>query len=93
MMSIGQSISTVFKKYAEFRGLATRAEFWWWILFTTLVSMALSSIPVPMWTVTDQGQLALTMTTTLAGLWGLAVLLPTLAVTVAHRPLTLSRRS
>jgi uncharacterized membrane protein YhaH (DUF805 family) len=82
MMSFGQAISTVFKKYAEFSGLAPRPEFWWWILFTTLVSMLLGSIPVPMWTVTDAGQLGITMTTALAGMWGLAVLLPTLAVTV-----------
>lgn len=82
MMSFGESVATVFKKYAEFPGRASRPEFWWWILFTTLVSTLLASIPVPVWTVTDQGQLGLTMTTTLASMWGIAVLLPTLAVTV-----------
>ena len=82
MMSFGDSVSTVFKKYAEFAGRATRPEFWWWILFTTLVSMLLASVPVPVWTATDQVQLGLAMTTTLAGMWSIAVLLPTLAVAV-----------
>ncbi|MFH8250310.1 DUF805 domain-containing protein [Microbacterium sp. B2969] len=81
-MSFGQAISIVFKKYTEFPGRAPRSEFWWWIVFTTLVSMLLTSIPTPVWTITDQGQLALTMTTALASMWAIAVLLPTLAVTV-----------
>lgn len=82
MMSFGDSVATVFRKYAEFTGRASRPEFWWWIVFTTLVSMLLASVPVPVWTATDQGQLGLTMTTTLAGMWSIAVLLPTLAVSV-----------
>jgi uncharacterized membrane protein YhaH (DUF805 family) len=77
-MSIGQSIQTVFNKYAEFRGAAGRSEFWWWILFTSLVSTALNV--VPMWSVTLD-----TWTSTgpsLTGVWGIVILLPTLAVTV-----------
>lgn len=80
-MSFGESIKTVFTKYAEFTGRATRPEFWWWVLFTFLVSAALGAIQLPMISVDDSGQLALT-TTTLSGLWGLATLLPSLAVTV-----------
>lgn len=80
-MSFGQSIQTVFTKYAEFRGLATRPEFWWWILFTLLVSAALGTLSFPILTVVPGGDLAWT-SSTLAGLWNIAVLLPTLAVTV-----------
>jgi uncharacterized membrane protein YhaH (DUF805 family) len=29
-MSFGEAIRTVFRKYAEFTGRATRSEFWWW---------------------------------------------------------------
>ncbi len=76
-MSFGQSIQTVFSKYAEFRGTARRSEFWWWVLFTTLVSAALSAIPV--WSVSFGGGYS---TGSLSGLWGIAVLLPSLAVTV-----------
>jgi uncharacterized membrane protein YhaH (DUF805 family) len=77
-MSFGQAISTVFSKYAEFRGRAGRSEFWWWILFTGLVSAALNTVPV--WRV-DLGY-EISTGPSLAGMWAIAVLLPTLAVTV-----------
>ncbi|WP_082487886.1 DUF805 domain-containing protein [Leifsonia sp. Root112D2] len=76
-MSFGQSIQTVFSKYADFHGMARRSEFWWWVLFTSLVSMALSAVPV--WGVNMSGGFS---TGSLSGLWGIAVLLPSLAVTV-----------
>ncbi|MDA8259800.1 MAG: DUF805 domain-containing protein [Betaproteobacteria bacterium] len=37
-MTFGESIKTCFSKYAEFNGRASRSEFWWWFLFTFLVS-------------------------------------------------------
>lgn len=40
-MTFGESISTCFKKYATFDGRATRSEYWWFFLFTFLVSAAL----------------------------------------------------
>ena len=43
-MTFGQSIQTVFRKYAEFSGRASRPEYWWFTLFSVLVSAALSSI-------------------------------------------------
>jgi uncharacterized membrane protein YhaH (DUF805 family) len=39
-MTFGESISTCFAKYAEFNGRASRSEYWWWFLFTVLVSAA-----------------------------------------------------
>jgi uncharacterized membrane protein YhaH (DUF805 family) len=39
-MTFGESISTCFSKYATFDGRAKRSEFWWWALFTFLVSAA-----------------------------------------------------
>ncbi len=39
-MTFGDSISTCFSKYAAFGGRASRSEFWWWFLFTFLVSVA-----------------------------------------------------
>lgn len=41
-MTFGESISTCFSKYANFDGRATRSEYWWFFLFTFLVSAALS---------------------------------------------------
>lgn len=31
-MSFAESISTCFRKYAVFRGRASRSEFWWFVL-------------------------------------------------------------
>ena len=39
-MTFGESIKVCFTKYADFTGRATRSEFWWWILFTILASIA-----------------------------------------------------
>ena len=39
-MTFGESIKVCFSKYADFTGRAVRSEFWWWTLFTFLVSLA-----------------------------------------------------
>ncbi|WP_353808742.1 DUF805 domain-containing protein [Agromyces sp. SYSU T00194] len=75
-MSFGESIQTVLRKYAEFRGRATRPEYWWWVLFLVLVGAGLNVLNVIR---LDDGVL---LGSILGGLWGLAVLLPNLAVTV-----------
>ena len=43
-MTFGESIRTCFAKYADFGGRATRSEFWWWVLFNLIVSMALDVV-------------------------------------------------
>ena len=75
-MSFGEAIQTVFRKYAEFTGRATRAEFWWWALFNVLVASALSLFNVI--PIGDNAYLG----SLLSGLWSIAVLLPSLAVAV-----------
>lgn len=75
-MTFGEAIQTVFRKYAEFTGRASRSEFWWWVLFNVLVTSALSMFNnVPFGENNYLG-------TTVAGLWSLAVLIPNLAVAV-----------
>lgn len=39
-MTFGESINRCFAKYADFDGRAARPEFWWWMLFVFLVSLA-----------------------------------------------------
>lgn len=41
-MSFQEAIKACFAKYADFTGRASRAEYWWWVLFVVLCSMALS---------------------------------------------------
>ncbi len=36
------AIKTCFNKYADFTGRASRAEYWWWILFSFLIQAACS---------------------------------------------------
>lgn len=75
-MTFGQAITTVLRKYADFTGTARRPEFWWWFLFHVLVSAALSVFNVVALSDT------VTLGSVLVGLWGLAVLVPNLAVAV-----------
>jgi uncharacterized membrane protein YhaH (DUF805 family) len=37
-MTFGNAISTCFSKFFDFKGRATRPEFWWFYLFTVLLS-------------------------------------------------------
>ncbi len=89
-MTFFESIKTVFRKYAEFQGRATRPEFWWFALFSFLVSSALSAL-LPgtfrpgMWgsdRMESAYSLSMAPMINLAGFWSIAVLLPSLAVTV-----------
>ena len=43
-MTFFESISTCFKKYADFTGCASRSEYWWWILFSVLLSIVFALI-------------------------------------------------
>jgi uncharacterized membrane protein YhaH (DUF805 family) len=75
-LSFGDAIATVFRKYAEFTGRASRSEFWWFALFSFLVSSALGALNV--WT--TEG--VISIGSSLASLWSIAVLVPSLAVAV-----------
>ena len=75
-MSFGDSVATVFRKYAEFTGRATRPEFWWFTLFSVLVSTGLGSLNV----LTPDGPILIG--SSLASIWSIGVLLPSLAVAV-----------
>ena len=42
MVSFSEAILRGFSNYANFEGRATRAESWWWLLFTMFVGFVLS---------------------------------------------------
>lgn len=48
-MDFGTAIKTCFAKYATFEGRARRSEFWFWWLFTFIVSIVLGWIPIIGW--------------------------------------------
>ena len=45
-MDFGQAIKTCFSKFADFNGRARRSEYWWFYLFSIIVSMVLGWIPI-----------------------------------------------
>jgi uncharacterized membrane protein YhaH (DUF805 family) len=61
------AIKTGFKNYVNFRGTATRPEFWYWVLFSVLVAIVLVAV--------DRSGI-------LGNIFSLATLLPSLSVTV-----------
>ena len=65
------------KKYAVFDGRARRREYWFFVLFNILITIALLFIDVFMATMEPQAGLGL-----LSGLYTLGVLIPSIAVLV-----------
>lgn len=43
-MTLAESVKTCFRKYFIFSGRGSRSEFWWFVLFTTLVSTTLNIV-------------------------------------------------
>ena len=43
-MNFQTAIRSGFQNYTNFKGRASRAEYWWWALFTVILSLLLSSI-------------------------------------------------
>jgi len=43
-MNFIDAVKICFSKYADFDGCASRPEFWWWLLFTSIAAMALQSV-------------------------------------------------
>ena len=74
MLNPKEAIVRCFKKYATFKGRATRAEYWWFILFNSLVcSVAYAAVQFLMGTETADTAMSLVQ---------LALFLPALAVSV-----------
>jgi uncharacterized membrane protein YhaH (DUF805 family) len=79
-MSFGAAIASFFSKYATFSGRARRSEFWFAVLFTTLVSIAIS-IVWPSTTVVLDG-MSFQQSSLPSNLWQLAILVPSIALSV-----------
>jgi uncharacterized membrane protein YhaH (DUF805 family) len=43
-MTFIDAVKVCFAKYADIKGCASRPEFWWWILFTSIVALVLRSV-------------------------------------------------
>jgi uncharacterized membrane protein YhaH (DUF805 family) len=86
-IGFGGAVARGFKKYATFAGRASRSEYWWWTLFTTVTFFALG-IPayvVGIRTSPDGGEtpgLAAAPLLIAMMLFMLGAVVPTIAVTV-----------
>ena len=70
-------LDVVKNKYATFEGRARRSEYWYYVLFYVLAIVALAIIDEITGTLSEEAGIGL-----LSGLFALATLVPTLAVTV-----------
>lgn len=73
-MNFPDAIKVCFAKYAGFSGRARRSEFWFWVLFTIIVSVVASVLDNLFGTATSAGG------GVVQGLASLALLVPSLAV-------------
>ncbi|HEU0256418.1 MAG TPA: DUF805 domain-containing protein [Microbacteriaceae bacterium] len=83
---IGGATRAVFGKYAQFAGRAGRPEFWFWVLFCAIVNVAafivfllldVLAVAVGSVPIVFAGIIGVALL-----LWGLAIIVPTVAVTV-----------
>lgn len=77
MMSFGDAVKTCFSKYATFKGRARRSEYWWFWLFTFILSCVAIGIDYSMGWVNREVGLGIC-----SGIWSLAMFLPSLAACV-----------
>jgi uncharacterized membrane protein YhaH (DUF805 family) len=75
MVGFGEAVSRGFRNYFTFSGRATRAESWWWVLFTVLAGIVLAVVDTFTGTMGMFGDSGL-----LGGLFELATLIPSLAL-------------
>lgn len=86
-MTFAESVRTCFSKYVTFSGRAARSEFWWWTLFVFVSSLVLGFVDSTLFGTVESyqdgyGFSAQTNTPIISGIFGLATLLPSLAVAV-----------
>ena len=78
-MTVQESVKQCLWKYADFSGRATRAEFWWWVLLTTIGFIIFYGVPG---FISDSSELLDLLLFTLPGItFQLLTLFPSLAVT------------
>jgi uncharacterized membrane protein YhaH (DUF805 family) len=87
-MSFVGAIQSGFRNYVNFRGKASRSEFWYWVLFVVLIGLVVSTIESVIWPADElQGDWMQDLSnisaqpTPLSNILSIALFLPNLAVT------------
>lgn len=81
-MGFGDAVRTCWKKYGDFDGRAVRSEFWWWILFVTLLQVAASIVLTVFLIVFQDAGFLQWLGVMIFMVVALAVILPSIAVSV-----------
>lgn len=76
---LGQAVRRFWSKYATFSGRASRSEFWWWQLANLLVAVVLAVVVIAVHGGVEGAQ-GSPVQQALSGVWGVATLLPALAL-------------
>jgi uncharacterized membrane protein YhaH (DUF805 family) len=76
-MSFTAAVASALRQYATFTGRARRAEYWWFFLFTALVSFVAGLVDAAFGTIDSSASIGL-----VGALASLALFLPSLAITV-----------
>ena len=86
---LGAAFTRFWRKYATFSGRASRAEYWWWVLVALIIAAIFFLIGTLAGGIygppTESGSLSLGpgygIYITLSAIWGIATLVPNLALT------------
>ena len=79
--SFGRAISICFRKFCDFSGRASRSEFWWWTLFTTILRVVVAGVLGALATAAGANPDSIQPIANLgSNIVNLAMLLPSLAV-------------
>jgi len=81
-MGFGDAVRTCWKKYGDFDGRAVRSEFWWWILFVTLLQVAASIVLTVFLIVFQDAGFLQWLGVMIFMVVALALILPSIAVSV-----------
>jgi uncharacterized membrane protein YhaH (DUF805 family) len=79
-MTFKESVKICFSEYADFKGKAKRSEFWWFILFLTLVGYGIPLFFIIL--ILIGFEVSIDALSFLQTAWGLAVFVPLLSVSV-----------
>jgi uncharacterized membrane protein YhaH (DUF805 family) len=82
-ISFVDSVKSVFVNWNKFKGIASRREYWFFVLFTILIGIVLSTIESVIWPPVETDDLieAINQPTPITSLMALILLIPTLSVT------------
>lgn len=82
-VSFAGAVKSAFLNFSQFRGVSTRPEYWYFILFTVLMVIVLGTIESVIWppVQTEDVLASLNQPTPFSNVFAIVVLIPSLAVT------------